>query len=299
MDITNRIVEIAAWGVSLANYTKNYGDYQDKLIELITPDNIMSIKPFEKNYKGATPAGVVVETKDYILVSYRGTELSNFWEVLHDSQLHRRNMRFGKNKYLIHSGFITEYEESKESLKKALAQTSFNNKPIIFSGHSLGGALSNIAALDFTTNKTMGDVQIGGVITFGAPRVFSHRAANLYNNLGLGDKTVRVIQKGDPIPEAAPFSMYKHTGKRIEMMENKARLHSHRAYRNITGKLGQHHIDRAPNHDGFEVYLSKILTMARDKILLFTGTISREEYKMRDRIMRERELKELIGHVKK
>lgn len=298
MEITSRIVEIAAWGVSLATHSKNYGSYQDELIKLITPDNIMSVKSIEKNYKNATPSGVVVETKDYILVSFRGTELVNLWEVFHDSQLHRRRVKFGKESHLIHSGFITEYEESKESLKKALSETS-PDKPIIFSGHSLGGAMANIAALDFATNKVMGDREVGGVITFGAPRVLSHRAASLYTRLGLSEKSVRVVQKGDPIPELAPFSLFKHTGKEVLINEPKGPIHTSRAYRKIAGRIQPHHIEGARMVDRFERYLAKILTMVRDKILLFVGSISQKEYGMRERIRKEREFKEMFPMHKK
>lgn len=297
VELNSRIVEISAWAVSMAIHSNNYGSYQDKLIQLITPDDIMSVKSFHKNYNQNIPTGVVIETKDYIMVSYRGTQITNPWEIFHDSQLHRKNMKFGNQHHLIHSGFITEYEESKESLKKTLSEVS-PNKPIIFCGHSLGGALSNIAALDFTTNKVMGNSEIAGVITFGSPRVFSHRAANFYNYLGLGNKTIRVVQKGDPIPEMAPYSLYKHTGKKVEIASFKAPTHSSKAYRNIAGTLKDHHIKQASKGDDFEKYLGRILTMVRDKILLFTGYISKKEYASRESARRMRQFQEDVNIYK-
>lgn len=297
VELNSRLVEISAWAVSMGLHSDNYGSYQDKLIKLITPDNIMSVKSFHKNYDKNIPTGVVIETKDYIMVSYRGTRVTNFWEVFHDSQLHRKNMKFGNQNHLIHSGFITEYNESKASLTKALSEAS-PNKPIIFCGHSLGGALSNIAALDFTTNKVMENVEIGGVITFGAPRVFSHRAANFYNRLGLGDKTIRVAQKGDPIPEIAPYTLYKHTGKKVELAGFKGQTHSSKAYRHIASKLKDHHIGQAYKGDDFEKYLGRILTMVRDKILLFTGHISKKEYASRETARRIKQLREDIAMYK-
>jgi hypothetical protein len=297
VELNSKIVEISAWAISMALHSDNYGSYQDKLIQLITPDDIMSVKSFHKNYNKDIPTGVVIETKDYIMVSYRGTRITNPWEIFHDSQLHRRNMKFGNQNHLIHSGFVTEYEESKESLKKTLAETS-SNKPIIFCGHSLGGALSNIAALDFTTNKVMGSTEVGGVVTFGAPRVFSHRAANFYNQLGLGEKTIRVVQKGDPIPEIAPYSLYKHTGKKVEIAGFKGPTHSSKAYRHIASKLKDNHIEKAYKGDDFEKYLGRILTMVRDKILLFTGNISKKEYTSRENARRMRQFQENINMYK-
>lgn len=293
MDITNRTVEIAAWGVSMATYSKNYANHQDKVIELISPDNIMSVKPFFKNSKDKYPAGLIIETKDYVLISYRGTKLSNPKEIFHDLQMHKSNMEFAGENHTLHTGFMKEYKASKDNLVKTLSQTD-SSKPIIFSGHSLGGALANIAALDFASNKIIENAKVDNVVTFGAPRVFSSNAVNLYNKLGLGKKTLRVVQKGDPCPEMVPYIDYRHAGKKITLLDN-ARIHSNTAYRNITSKLQQHRIDRAEQYDGFGSYLIRILTKARDKMLAMTGMISKEEYKMRDKIMREREMREFMG----
>lgn len=294
MDLTNRTVEIAAWGVSMATYSKNYANHQDKVIELISPDNIMSIKPFFKSDKDKYPAGLVIETKDYVLVSYRGTKLSEPKEVLHDLQIHQSNMKFAEKNYAVHAGFIKEYKASKDNLIRTFAQVD-SSKPIIFSGHSLGGAVANIAALDFTANKPIENANVSNVVTFGAPRVFSPSAAKLYNKLELGKKTLRVVQRGDPIPEMVPYLAYNHTGKKIVQLDYKAQLHSNKAYRNITSNLKQHNIDNAKEYDGFGRYLIRILTKARDRLLSVTGMISRKEYLMRDRIMREREFKEFMG----
>lgn len=294
MDLTNRTVEIAAWGVSMATYSRNYADHQDKIIELISPDNIMSIKPFFKGSKDKYPAGLIIETKDYVLVSYRGTKLSEPKEVFHDLQIHQSNMKLAGKNYAMHAGFIKEYKASKENLIKTFAQVD-SSKPIIFSGHSLGGAVANIAALDFTTNKPIENAKVKNVVTFGAPRVFSPSTASLFNKLGLGKKTLRVVQRGDPIPEMVPYLPYNHTGKKITLLDYKAQPHSNKAYRNITSRLKQHTIDNAREYDGFGRYLIRILTKARDRLLSLTGMISRKEYQMRDRIMRERELKEFMG----
>ncbi|MCT4634739.1 MAG: lipase family protein [Rickettsiales bacterium] len=294
MGLTNRTVEITAWGVSMATYSKNYADHQDKIIELISPDNIMSIKPFFKGDKDKYPAGLIIETKDYVMVSYRGTKLSEPKEVFHDLQIHQSNMKLAGKDYLMHAGFIKEYKASKDNLIKTFAQVD-SSKPIIFSGHSLGGAMANIAALDFTANKPIENTKVDNVVTFGAPRVFSPATAKLYNKLELGKKTLRVVQRGDPIPEMVPYLAYKHTGKKIVLLDYKAQLHSSNAYRNITSKLKQHTIENAKEYDGFSRYLIRILTKARDRLLSSTGMISRKEYQMRDRVMREREFKEFMG----
>ncbi len=61
-------------------------------------------------------------------------------------------------------------------------------KPVIFAGHSLGGALANIAA---ARQQLASPGSVAAVHTFGAPRVGDATWAAAYNDLGLSSITSR------------------------------------------------------------------------------------------------------------
>ncbi|KAG2437137.1 hypothetical protein HYH02_011393 [Chlamydomonas schloesseri] len=67
-------------------------------------------------------------------------------------------------------------------------------------GHSLGGALATLSALDLTIQG----LTIGGVYTFGSPRVGDDRFRIMYEKTGLADVTWRFVHRNDAIPQVPP-----------------------------------------------------------------------------------------------
>ena len=104
--------------------------------------------------------------------------------------------------------------------------------------------MASIAALDFVSNGIT-EASTTKVITFGAPRVFSTKAAQQYNNL-LGQNTVRIEQKYDPITRIPPTLLgYKHVGMKIVMNADTMIVHLGKAYNNIIAKIDEHAIELA------------------------------------------------------
>ena len=80
-------------------------------------------------------------------------------------------------------------------------------------GHSLGGALAIICALDLS----MMNLPIAGVYTFGQPRVGDAAFAAHYNN-ELRDLTFRVVNQNDIVPRTPGVLMgYRHCGNEVFM----------------------------------------------------------------------------------
>lgn len=187
-----------------------------------------------------SPAGYVIETDKQVMVCYHGTQFNKILssggtEIKHDLQIGQKTMKFGNNNLKVHRGFKSEYESSKESLFEALRQTD-PNKTVNASGHSLGGATSQIFALDAATNHPK--IKIGMVHTYGSPRVFSIEAAQKYNEVGLGDKTLRIKQKYDPVPRLVPKKKgYAHVGSKVSVNANVKSVHSGSIYRKIGSKV--------------------------------------------------------------
>lgn len=77
---------------------------------------------------------------------------------------------------------------------------------IIYSGHSLGGAMAQVAAFDharieagFERDRGIAPSRVGAVVTFGAPSVGSTEFASIYKDL-IGDRTVLFESSGDLVP---------------------------------------------------------------------------------------------------
>lgn len=92
----------------------------------------------------------------YNLVLYPGTRHKSDW--LSNCSCAPTRYRDG----YVHSGFWHSVDDTWSSLKRALVKT---DGPVVFAGHSRGGACAVIAALRWK------DERMGAVITFAQPRV--------------------------------------------------------------------------------------------------------------------------------
>ena len=72
----------------------------------------------------------------------------------------------------VHWGFYNQFQYLESELDKALSDynNNDNEREVVFSGHSLGGALASIAALKYA--KKYPDLEVN-CVTFGSPRVES------------------------------------------------------------------------------------------------------------------------------
>jgi hypothetical protein len=119
-------------------------------------------------------------------------------------------------------------------MNEAITKVQSKNKvdEIVFTGHSAGAALSQIASLDHKLKNPETTVKN---IAFGSPRVFFSNGANEYNK-HLGSNTLLVQQTWDPVVHLPPPPLFSHAGyHRIkETVTNKSlTTHQPRAYLNI------------------------------------------------------------------
>lgn len=82
----------------------------------------------------------------------------------------------------IHSGFELMYNSSHLgstilSSLKSLLNTFWTARPVYVVGHSMGGALAQLCALDTRSSKVAKDIH---VYTFGAPRIGNYVFADLF-----------------------------------------------------------------------------------------------------------------------
>lgn len=95
----------------------------------------------------------------------------------------------------IHSGFDLEWSYVKDFVKEELGRRYRPGMTVFFCGHSLGGALAQLACFD---------LRMGCAITFGSPRVFVR-----WKSMPKSFRHIRVFHTEDQVP-TVPFFLYSH-----------------------------------------------------------------------------------------
>ena len=119
-------------------------------------------------------------------------------------RLARRQLEKPKN---VHQGFLDAWNRGREKYLTILNDAISKNPSfeIVFTGHSLGGALATLAAVDFVSTSTdpMATAKKTSLITYGQPRVGDKGFAEYVDSLPWKEST-RVVRKSDPIPRSPP-----------------------------------------------------------------------------------------------
>ncbi|MFZ5988630.1 MAG: lipase family protein, partial [Bacillota bacterium] len=159
-----------------------------------------------------TQAVGIVNDKE-LIIAFRGTEPDCINDWLTDIRIKKING--------IHRGFYRAYKDIKVEIEQ-LIKDSWTKK-IFLTGHSLGGALASICALDLI--KTCNSKWINGIYTFGAPRCFDKNKAKIYDEL-YGDRTYRVVNNNDIVTRIPTRLMgFSHT-KNIVYIDNDNKIHT-------------------------------------------------------------------------
>lgn len=151
----------------------------------------------------------VGETADFNFVVFRGTEFTrniNWKDIRTDLQFAMRPVE--GNPYHLHRGFFAAWQEIAPQLYKAVntlhyqqAQDDGISKPWVFTGHSMGGAIAQIAAASFKPAQC---------ITFGSPRVGGSEFADAVADACWHQ---RWVNKSDVVPRLPPLLFgYMHGG---------------------------------------------------------------------------------------
>ena len=196
--------------VEMAEYCENVYDEGEEL-----GDNEFSYK--------------VVQDRGVTIIIFRGT--NNGRNVLTD--LDARPFHDKKLGFSVHRGF----RDAAEKLRDDIIENHAIEESVIFTGHSLGGAIAQVIGLWFEDDAY--DVQI---YTFGSPSITTAPIGNAVLHF-------RVALRNDPVPFLPPIP-YRHWGIAIDpetlsWSENNeigdftkidARDHSIKEYLNILNK---------------------------------------------------------------
>ncbi|MBD2872354.1 lipase family protein [Paenibacillus arenilitoris] len=109
------------------------------------------------------------------VLAFRGSGSAVDW--VSDFIAQQTTYRPVKNAGLTHKGFTDIYMSARGQIMNIAKQLP-GDKPLFVTGHSLGGALATLAALDLASNSAFKEPI---VYTFGAPRVGDPKFVTAYN----------------------------------------------------------------------------------------------------------------------
>ena len=145
------------------------------------------------------------------IISFRGT--SSKADIFADLQIYRRVPKFFRRSKIfgrVHSGFLTQYESVRDQVH--LMANVHASTRVMVTGHSLGGALATLCALDLAVTNPSLDVDC---ITFGSPRVGCRRFAKLFTDRV--HKHVRCVHNSDLITMIPIAFRFEHTPGKMKV----------------------------------------------------------------------------------
>ncbi|MCO7224920.1 lipase family protein [Pleionea sp. CnH1-48] len=182
-----------------------YSAYEDsKKWEL--PKEYRLLETLHAVYEGVhVPIGFIAEKDNQLYITWRGTD--NLEEWIQDAKYEQKHYNFFDASIKVELGFGELYNTSKGKTHPSPRATVIDTlkqqkdfKNVYITGHSLGGALAVLNALDVV--KNMGHVPI--VYTFAGPRVGNPDFVFQYNQSI--QNCWRVVNSHDVVPDLPPKS---------------------------------------------------------------------------------------------
>lgn len=153
----------------------------------------------------------IVKLRGHVIVAFRGTQ--QWQDAVTDALAVKKWVNIFPPRR-IHTGFSLAYDTVRHDILNAIKTLS---PPRVFvTGHSLGGALATLAALDLATEHPSTQITM---YNFGSPRVGDWGYAGFYN--GNVSESFRVVVPADIVPKVPlggwrPFG-YRHVRREHEL----------------------------------------------------------------------------------
>lgn len=143
--------------------------------------------------------GYIIESKDSIVVSFRGTRSNPDW--IADASIAQTYFPYTRVKLGIHSGFAGIYSACRQQVINILNSLD-SSKQLFITGHSLGGALAVLCALDTAVNTAYKNPVM---YNFGSPRVGNSKFVQAYNEI-IND-SMRIVNTNDIVSILPPAAV--------------------------------------------------------------------------------------------
>ena len=188
---------------------------QNRLVEL-------AAKTVSVYDKGDVQA-VFAEFESFAVVSFKGRKMDRWHDIKTDLKFWKTDL----HRHSIHSGFASSLKNVSRRIAIDLDELP-RHKRTLFTGHSLGGALAHLMALEFKPTD---------LCTFGSPRVFH---GNSHERHFAGIDVTRVVTNNDFVPSLPPkFTGYRHVGDPVVYQGKESKWDSHKLttyLRSVVGK---------------------------------------------------------------
>lgn len=160
------------------------------------------------------------------VIAFRGTEPKQFADVAVDLKLYRTRLDehgWPAGWGSVHSGFHQAFMEVEALLLSKLRELEGSGVRVWITGHSLGAALGTLATARALRAIDEGaDLKLGGLTTFGSPRVGDTEFAAALEGRAAkrGVPLVRVRNENDVVTAVPGASLgYAHVGKLLHVLE--------------------------------------------------------------------------------
>jgi len=146
--------------------SQTYAQYNDPDGRYVVPSPFVPVGEIRARAPAGAPErfGFVLESDTHAIVAFRGTSSTNEWVA--DAMASQVRYPFVKNAGSTHRGFTNMYDSARKGIF-GLMDGVPKDKTIYVTGHSLGGALAALCALDLAANAGFRNPV---VYTFGSPR---------------------------------------------------------------------------------------------------------------------------------
>jgi triacylglycerol lipase len=146
------------------------------------------------------PIGFLMSSDTDAILAFRGTD--NFQDGIADIRAHQVAYPFDASAGMSHAGFTGIYQSARDAVRAAVAALP-PGLTLYVTGHSLGGALAELAVLDIAVNTAF---QSPIMYTLASPRAGDPDFANRFDNVVVTNNTSswRIVNMGDLVPLLPP-----------------------------------------------------------------------------------------------
>jgi predicted lipase len=162
--------------------------------------------------KGTNTQGLFgVAYGNAFVVAFRGSEDTGPADWITDLKFLQDAFPFAKgySNLKVHLGFLEAYKSVRDAVLKGVKATP--HKRIFCIGHSLGGALATLSALDIIFNVPGKELHL---YTYGSPKVGNAEFADVFNKLL--PNSFRFVNSADIVP-SVPVGDFAHIGKLFQL----------------------------------------------------------------------------------
>ncbi|KGP74086.1 lipase family protein [Pontibacillus yanchengensis] len=119
--------------------------------------------------------GFIIESEHSVVIAFRGTNTEPDW--IADALVFQHPYPYADKGGLVHNGFLSIYESCRDDIFQAYQHIS-PHKELYITGHSLGGALATLHALDAKRNAPFAKVVM---YNYASPRVGNEEFTKAYS----------------------------------------------------------------------------------------------------------------------